>query len=94
MTRARTGLGAHLWRLKSLDPLATLERGYAIVQRNGDVVSSVRTVRAGEQLGVRVRDGSFGVRVEGALSARRPRRKVTDPSLQPPLFAVPEVDLS
>jgi exodeoxyribonuclease VII large subunit len=83
-------LGGHRWRLRSLDPLATLERGYAIVQRDGHVVSSVHAVRPGEPLGVRVRDGTFGVRVEGpghpAPRARRPRARAD----QPPLFTVPE----
>lgn len=83
-------LGGHRWRLRSLDPLATLERGYAIVQRDGHVVSSARTVRPGEALGVRVRDGSFDVRVEGApRSARRPRRALVSAD-QPPLFTIPE----
>lgn len=85
-------LGGHRWRLRSLDPLATLERGYAIVQRDGHVVSSVHAVRPGEPLGVRVRDGTFGVRVEGVRrSTQRPRRRVV-PADQPSLFTVPEAD--
>lgn len=83
-------LGGHRWRLRSLDPLATLERGYAIVQRDGHVVSSVRTVRPGEPLGVRVKDGSFDVRVEGTRRSMRRPRPATVSADQPPLFTIPE----
>lgn len=85
-------LGGHRWRLRSLDPLATLERGYAIVQRDGHVVSSVRAVHPGEPLGVRVKDGTFGVRVEGVSSPARRQRAHRTPADQPPLFTVPEAD--
>jgi exodeoxyribonuclease VII large subunit len=51
-------------RLAALSPLATLERGYAIVRREdtGAVVRSVEQVRAGDELKVRVQDGEFGAR--------------------------------
>jgi exodeoxyribonuclease VII large subunit len=50
-------------RLEALSPLATLERGYAIVRRveSGRVVASVEQVVPGDALTVRVRDGEFGV---------------------------------
>jgi exodeoxyribonuclease VII large subunit len=49
-------------RLAALGPLATLERGYAIVRRedSGVVVRSVDQVRAGDALAIRVQDGEFG----------------------------------
>ncbi len=49
-------------RLASISPLATLERGYAIVRRRdtGAVVQSVAQVAAGDALSVRVADGEFG----------------------------------
>ncbi len=83
-------LGNCVWRLKALDPFATLERGYAIVQRGKAIVSSVSGVRAGDGLEVRVKDGSFGARVEGGAQARRraPKRRV--PDAQAPLFTMPE----
>ena len=48
-------------RLASLDPRAVLQRGYAIVQRQeeGDLVTSVSQVAAGDRLAITVRDGSF-----------------------------------
>jgi exodeoxyribonuclease VII large subunit len=52
-------------RLGSLDPRATLARGYAIVQMREDrrAVTSVGQVRARERLTVHVRDGKFPAEV-------------------------------
>ena len=54
-----TGLQA---RLGALGPLATLERGYAIIrcEDTGAVVCSVEQVDAGDALRIRVQDGEFG----------------------------------
>ena len=83
-------VGGCVWRLRALDPFATLERGYAVVQRNGSVIARTADTRPGEALSVRVRDGAFGVHVDGAAPLRRvrPRRRV--PEAQAPLFAMPE----
>jgi exodeoxyribonuclease VII large subunit len=51
-------------RLRALSPRATLERGYAIVRREGELVRSAGSVSAGDQVAVEVADGSFGARVE------------------------------
>lgn len=52
-------------RLDSLNPDATLARGYAIVslEQTGDVVSSCRQVEPGDRIAVRVSDGQFGGQV-------------------------------
>ncbi|MGD1993573.1 MAG: exodeoxyribonuclease VII large subunit, partial [Anaerolineae bacterium] len=52
-------------RLESVGPVATLERGYAIVRRHEDesVVRSVDQVAAGDEIGVRVSDGEFDATV-------------------------------
>lgn len=82
-------LGNWVWRLKAIDPFATLDRGYAIVQRGASIVSSVADVRAGEALDVRVKDGSFGVTVgRRAATTRRAKRHVL--AAQAPLFTMPE----
>jgi exodeoxyribonuclease VII large subunit len=49
-------------RLQALSPLATLERGYAIVRRQdtGAVVQRVGQVGAGDPLVIRVQDGEVG----------------------------------
>jgi len=59
----RAGLNALSSRLTTLGPLATLERGYAIVrlQASGTIVASVVQVHPGDALEVQVRDGQFGV---------------------------------
>jgi exodeoxyribonuclease VII large subunit len=51
-------------RLGALSPLATLDRGYAIVRRGDDVVHAASEVGAGDEVSVRVADGSFGAVVK------------------------------
>ncbi|HLF89272.1 MAG TPA: exodeoxyribonuclease VII large subunit, partial [Anaerolineales bacterium] len=60
----RTRLEGLTQQLASLSPLATLERGYAVVtQPDGQVVRRAEQVSPGDVLNVRVSDGSFGVSV-------------------------------
>jgi exodeoxyribonuclease VII large subunit len=51
-------------RLRTLSPQSTLERGYAIVRTEEDIVRSVQQVGVGTALEVEVADGRFGARVE------------------------------
>jgi len=51
-------------RLSALSPAATLERGYAIVRCGDGIVRSAEQVEPGDQIDVRVADGSFGATVE------------------------------
>jgi exodeoxyribonuclease VII large subunit len=74
--RCRERLSGFAGQLRSLDPKATLARGYALVQRDGHVVSSVGEVTGGERLSVRVKDGGFPVRVEKAAGTRPLSRQV------------------
>ena len=84
-------VGSCVWRLRALDPFATLERGYAIVQRGGSIVSSVGQAHPGDALSVRLRDGSFGAHVDGgAGSVQRRKLKKRVPDAQAPLFTMPE----
>ena len=55
-------------KLGSLSPLATLERGYALVQgRDGsEVISSIAQVERGDMIEVTVGDGRFNGRVTGS----------------------------
>lgn len=51
-------------RLSALDPLAPLERGYALIRDDqGRHVRSVTDVQAGDRLRVQVADGDFGAEV-------------------------------
>jgi exodeoxyribonuclease VII large subunit len=55
--------------LEAVSPLATVARGYAIVQReDGRIVRRVHDVIAGERLTARVSDGVLRVRVEDGTS--------------------------
>ncbi|MFJ8437393.1 exodeoxyribonuclease VII large subunit [Kitasatospora griseola] len=63
LDHAQTDLGHALARVVALSPLATLERGYAVLQReDGAVVTDPAQVAGGEALRARVAGGSFGVR--------------------------------
>jgi len=54
--------------LGSLSPLATLGRGYALVQHSatGEVVSHIEQVHRGDAIDVKVSDGQFKSRVTGS----------------------------
>jgi len=51
-------------RIAALSPVATLERGYAIVRTGDDVVRAAGQVELGDEISVQVADGTFGARVE------------------------------
>lgn len=60
--RAHNDLTHQLARVRGLSPLATLKRGYAVVQdADGHVVTSVGQTMVGAPLQVRVHDGRLGV---------------------------------
>jgi exodeoxyribonuclease VII large subunit len=54
-------------RITALDPMATLARGFAIVEKEGarrkPVVNSIRSVKPGDRLSVSVGDGAFWAEV-------------------------------
>jgi exodeoxyribonuclease VII large subunit len=62
--RRRAVLAQTAGRLRALSPRATLERGYAIVRRDGELVRSATTVTAGDTIAVEMADGRFGAKVE------------------------------
>jgi exodeoxyribonuclease VII large subunit len=66
---------AHLRRcqaqLQALDPQATLDRGYAVVHKDGRVVSSIAAVSTGDGLVIKVADGGFPARVNAPGSRRQ-----------------------
>jgi exodeoxyribonuclease VII large subunit len=64
LDRADSELAHTLARVVALSPAATLERGYAVLQRvDGTVVRSADGVTAEEKLRARVAEGEFTVRV-------------------------------
>jgi exodeoxyribonuclease VII large subunit len=58
LDRAEDDIASQVARARALSPLATLERGYAVLQdADGHVLTSVRGVAAGARVSVRVADG-------------------------------------
>jgi exodeoxyribonuclease VII large subunit len=51
-------------RLRALSPLATLDRGYAIVRREGVVVRSASVLSGGDEIDVRLAGGGFSGHVD------------------------------
>jgi exodeoxyribonuclease VII large subunit len=62
--RKRAWLDAAAGRLRALSPRATLERGYAIVRSDDEVVRSAAAVGEGVRVDVELAEGGFGARVE------------------------------
>ncbi|WP_373684277.1 exodeoxyribonuclease VII large subunit [Micromonospora thermarum] len=66
LTAADDDLRHTLARLRALSPAATLDRGYAIVQRaDGHVVRAASEVAKGDPLRVRLADGELAATVDG-----------------------------
>jgi len=64
LERKRARLDTLHARLGALSPVATLERGYAIVRGDDGVIRSAEQVERGDALSIRVADGSFGATAE------------------------------
>ena len=62
--RRRATLEQAAGRLRTLSPRATLNRGYAIVRADDEIVRSAVALESGEMIDVEVADGRFGARVE------------------------------
>ncbi len=63
LDREDDAIGHHVARVRSLSPLATLERGYAVAQRpDGTVITTLEQVP--DAFAVRLSDGSVTVRTE------------------------------
>ena len=76
LDRAGNDLSHQLARVRGMSPLATLRRGYAVVQdADGHVVTSVGQTAPDEPLQVRVADGRIGVVVSGTTSMDDPEEQ-------------------
>jgi exodeoxyribonuclease VII large subunit len=81
LDRAGDDIGHQRARARALSPLATLQRGYAVLQdADGHVVTSVADVAAGQQLSVRVADGRIHATTTGTEPLEGPleRQRETD----------------
>jgi exodeoxyribonuclease VII large subunit len=66
IARAGERTGAQSARLAALSPLATLDRGYAVVTReDGSVVTSATALRPDDAVQLRLRDGTRPARITG-----------------------------
>ena len=67
-------LTAMMRQLNAVSPLATMQRGYAVLRRpaSGEVVSSVSQVSRGEQLEALLSDGRIKLQVEQAIPGDAP----------------------
>ncbi|HSE69526.1 MAG TPA: exodeoxyribonuclease VII large subunit [Nocardioidaceae bacterium] len=69
LDRGHDDLTHQLARVRALSPLATLERGYSVLQDgDGHVVTSIDQTKPDEQLQVRVKDGRIHVVVRETTS--------------------------
>jgi len=59
----RLGLSAHA--LQTVSPLSTLERGYAIVSSNSNIVRDINAINTGDKISTRLANGSFESQVTG-----------------------------
>ncbi len=72
LDRAQDDVSHHLARVRALSPLATLGRGYAVLQSaDGHVVGTVAAAGSGDLLQARLYDGRLHVRVETVDPAPR-----------------------
>ena len=70
LDRADSELSHTRARVRALSPAATMERGYAVLQRaDGTVVRSPEEVAEGDELRARVAEGEFAVRRVGGAVA-------------------------
>ena len=75
LDRAADDLDHRLARVRTLSPLATLQRGYAVVQTtDGHVVTSTSALAPGTQLDTRLADG----RVVSTVDETHPDPRRTD----------------
>ena len=79
LDRAHNDLHHQIARVRGLSPLATLKRGYAVVQdAEGHVVTSVDQAEADTALQIRVHDGRIGVVVRETTPEPVPDEETDD----------------
>ena len=78
LTHRARETASSLARLKTLNPAATLTRGYAVVhkQPDGQPIYTRKGVKAGDSLNIIVSDGTFSADVQGSKPSVRRRKKV------------------
>jgi len=67
---ARLELDREKERIISSDPKKPLERGYAMIQKNGSVIRSTRGLSINDRLNIRLADGSITARVDEITNSK------------------------
>jgi len=67
---ARLELDREKERIISCDPKKPLERGYAMIQKNGSVIRSTRGLNINDRLNIRLADGSIIARVDEIANSK------------------------
>ena len=65
LERGKSKLSETTAALDALSPLNVLSRGYAAVAKNGETVTSAKTLRTGDKLNIRFADGAVNATVTG-----------------------------
>ncbi len=71
----QNGLKLMMQQIKNLNPMALLEKGYAKASFDGKEIGSVEEVRVGENVSVRMWDGSFDATVTEVVRDHKEERK-------------------
>ncbi len=67
LERSRGGFALALARLEAANPLSILSRGYAMVERNGQIIDSVSNLSDGDEINIAFADGKTSAVVKGKL---------------------------
>ena len=65
VSEKEAAFGNNLAKINALNPLAVLSRGYSLVQKDGEVASSVSELNVGDSVSVRFQDGEINATVMG-----------------------------
>ncbi len=88
---ATDDLAHRLARVRSLSPLATLERGYAVVSTSGgDVVSDAALVEPGDHIEARLASGRISATVDTSTPGEMSPRDDPSQQAEPPVRLEPE----
>lgn len=63
LERARASVHRQMSMLETLSPLKTVERGYSVTRKGKTVVTSVKQVKVGDELSIRLADGEIKTQV-------------------------------
>ena len=75
LSGARTQMELLAQKLEALSPLAVLSRGYLVAQHDGKTVKSVKDVGVGDQVSVRLADGTFNAEIKEKTAFRKHKKE-------------------